>query len=114
VNRNKYDLAKRYPSYAEKLTDGSLEISNRQESGLTYASTDDSDYITLNYFMHKPTPSLPFGRWMIYVNNEIILVDKEAARPQREAAAEVDDGLRYPRRPTLATRPSPTASRSSA
>ncbi len=76
VNRNKFNLGKKYPSYAEKLTSESLEISSRQESGITYSSTDKSDYVTVNYFMHKPTPAVPFGRWMIYINSEIILEDK--------------------------------------
>ncbi len=75
VNRNKYDLCKKYPSYAEKITDESLEISSRQESGITYASSDKSDYITVNYFMHKPTASLPFGRWIVYLNKDVILCD---------------------------------------
>ena len=75
VNRNKYDLAKKYPSFSEKILSESLEISSRQESGITYASNDKSDYITCNYFMHKPTASLPFGRWMIYINKEIVLKD---------------------------------------
>ena len=75
VNRNKYDLCKKYPSYAEMITDESLEISSRQESGITYASNDKSDYVTVNYFMHKPTASLPFGRWMVYINKEVVLED---------------------------------------
>lgn len=75
VNRNKYDLAKKYPSYAPMVTNESLEISSRQESGITYASTERSDYITVNYFMHKPTASLPFGRWIIYIQRDIILED---------------------------------------
>ena len=75
VNRNKYDLCKKYPSFAEKITDESLEISSRQESGITYASNDKSDYITVNYFMHKPTASLPFGRWVVYITRDIVLED---------------------------------------
>lgn len=75
VNRNKYDLCKKYPSYAEKITDESLEISSRQESGITFASNDKSDYITVNYFMHKPTASLPFGRWIVYLNRDVIMED---------------------------------------
>lgn len=75
VNRNKYDLCKKYPSYAPMISNESLEISSRQESGITYASTDKSDYITVNYFMHKPTPSLPFGRWIVYVQSNIVLED---------------------------------------
>jgi hypothetical protein len=75
VNRNKYDLCKKYPSYAPMISNESLEISNRQESGITYASTEKSDYITVNYFMHKPTASLPFGRWMIYIQSDIVLED---------------------------------------
>jgi hypothetical protein len=75
VNRNKYDLCKKYPSYAPMISNESLEISSRQESGITYASTDKSDYITVNYFMHKPTPSLPFGRWIVYIQSNIVLED---------------------------------------
>lgn len=75
VNRNKYDLCKKYPSFAPMISNESLEISSRQESGITYASTEKSDYITVNYFMHKPTPSLPFGRWMVYIQSDIILED---------------------------------------
>lgn len=76
VNRNKYDLCKKYPSHAPDITDESLEISSRQESGITYASNDKSDYITVNYFMHLPTASLPFGRWIMYLNEHCILEDK--------------------------------------
>jgi hypothetical protein len=75
INRNKYDLCKKYPSFAEKITDESLEISSRQESGITYASNDKSDYVTVNYFMHKPTASLPFGRWIVYLNKDTIMED---------------------------------------
>ena len=75
VTRNKYDLAKRYPSYASKITNESLEISSRQESGITYAATEKSDNITVNYFMHKPSASLPFGRWLVYIQRDIILED---------------------------------------
>jgi hypothetical protein len=75
VNRNKYDLCKKYPSYASKITDESLQIFSRQESGITYASNDKSDYITVNYFMHKPTASLPFGRWIVYITKDVILED---------------------------------------
>jgi hypothetical protein len=77
VNRNKYDLAKKYPSFASKILDESLEISSRQESGITYASTEKSDYITVNYFMHKPSASLTFGRWIMYLNSDVILEDKK-------------------------------------
>lgn len=76
VNRNKYDLAKKYPSYAPMITNESLEISNRQESGITYASTEKSDYITVNYFMHKPTAAIPFGRWIVYIQRNIIMEDR--------------------------------------
>jgi hypothetical protein len=75
VNRNKYDLCKKYPSYAPMISNESLEISSRQESGITYASSERSDYITVNYFMHKPTPSLPFGRWIVYIQSDIVLED---------------------------------------
>lgn len=75
VNRNKYDLCKKYPSYAGMISNESLEITSRQESGITYAANEKSDYITVNYFMHKPTASLPFGRWIIYINRDIVLED---------------------------------------
>lgn len=75
VNRNKYDLAKKYPSYASMITKESLEISSRQESGITYAATEKSDNITVNYFMHLPTASLPFGRWIVYIQRDIVLED---------------------------------------
>lgn len=75
VNRNKWDLCKKYPSYAPMISNESLEITSRQESGITYASTDKSDYITVNYFMHKPSPSLPFGRWIVYIQSNIVLED---------------------------------------
>jgi hypothetical protein len=77
VNRNKYDLCKKYPSYAPMISNESLEISSRQESGITYASTERSDYITVNYFMHKPTAALPFGRWLVYIQSDIVLKDTE-------------------------------------
>jgi hypothetical protein len=45
--------------------------------GITYASTEKSDYITVNYFMHKPSASLTFGRWIMYLNSDVILEDKK-------------------------------------
>lgn len=75
---NKYDLASLHPEHAEYLE------SYNQISDNTYNSIDSfysniknatDETITVYHFYHKPTPALPQGRMVIYVDDSCVLYD---------------------------------------
>jgi len=74
--KNKYDLIAAYPEYAE-------QIMNIQSTGMLFdryfnfnhlktACTDD---IPIFEFYHRPTESLPDGRYILFVSEDAILYD---------------------------------------
>lgn len=73
--KNKYDLAAKYPEQAEKIKN--LETKSQYQrftmgvSQLVY-ETDD---VPVYEFYHKRTDSLPNGRFILFLNDEIILQD---------------------------------------
>lgn len=72
--KNKFDLAAKYPELAEKI----VQIASINES-INYAymslSNNANDYIPVYEFYHKSTEALPEGRYMLFLNDELILLD---------------------------------------
>lgn len=73
---NKFDLAAKYPEVAEKIlakeTKDQLEKRVRRISATKFDETVD---IPVYEFFHKRTESMPDGRYMLYVDSEVILED---------------------------------------
>ncbi len=78
--KNKWDLAAKYPEFAEKII--ALEPDNRFEieyelAGIRNASTakDEGDLIPTYTLLHDKTDAIPQGRMVEIVSDDIILFD---------------------------------------
>lgn len=73
VRRNRWTLIAQHPELAEqlmKLPAVSTELRSR-----SYMGFDDNDTVYVYEVYHKPTPSLPRGRMMIYGDKNCVLYD---------------------------------------
>lgn len=71
---NKYDLAVQYPDKAKDICDRTSS-SDWDNSRLTSNHSEDSDMIPLFLYFHKPTPAIPFGRQIFYIDGDCWLED---------------------------------------
>lgn len=73
---NKFDLAAKYPEFEDDIltqqTKDQVESSHKRAMSHGIDETVD---IPVYEFFHKRTESVPSGRYMLYVNSEIILED---------------------------------------
>jgi len=74
--KNKYDLAAKYPDKSNDI----LSISKSPDyfsrySFLTFDAYTNGDYIPVYKFYHEPTPALPNGRQMEFVDVDVYLND---------------------------------------
>lgn len=72
----KHDIAAKYPELAEEIvqlrTKSKLE---KRTSRIVQDVEEESDDIPVYEFFHKKTEALPNGRYILYLNSEIILED---------------------------------------
>lgn len=72
--KNKYDIIAKYPEYADKIR--GLKT---KDFGDTYRirmfSNDVTDDIPVYEFYHKPTEVLPEGRYILFLDTDLILLD---------------------------------------
>lgn len=75
VEKNRWDLAKVY----HQLSDGkpSLDAILSATDPLGDGGGKDDDVANVYYFFHRPTPSLPVGREIIFLNEQCILFDSK-------------------------------------
>lgn len=78
--RNKYDLAARYPQFADDITRLSSGDGLGNEKVLPFTTSDteddgDSDIVAVHEFYHLRTDALPNGRYTLFLNEDIILYD---------------------------------------
>jgi hypothetical protein len=73
--RNKFDLAAKYPEQAEKIK--KVQTVD-QIFGKEYElfSNDDTDDVYIFEFFHRRTESMPEGRYCLYLDDDIALVDQ--------------------------------------
>lgn len=73
--KNKYDLAAKYPEYADKIK--SLQTKSdlfRFRLGMS-SLLDYTDDVEMIEFFHKRTDSMPDGRYMLFLSQDIVLQD---------------------------------------
>jgi hypothetical protein len=75
---NKYDLAARYPKWADQIVELSPGAS-LGDTQLAYSVDTDSDVIPVYYAFHEKSAAVPEGRMVIFVDSEIILADGKLA-----------------------------------
>lgn len=74
--KNKYDLIAKYPEYELKIQ--SLPTKSDVYS-LSFLSntTNETDLVCIYEFYHKRTESLPEGRYMMFLSEDIVLIDTD-------------------------------------
>ena len=74
--KNRFDLVAKYPELEEKLLNiETVDKAQRSGTDTPYDGQNETDDIFIYEFFHKRTESMVNGRYMLYVNNEIILED---------------------------------------
>lgn len=72
--KNKYDLIAKYPEFEEKIKALKTK-SDINTSRISMTAYDETTDVPVYEFFHKPTESLPKGRYVLYLSNDIILED---------------------------------------
>ena len=72
--KNKYDLAAKYPELKDKIINSASksDIYKYRFDVVYHESTDD---VPVYEFYHKRTESMPDGRYLMYLDSEIVLMD---------------------------------------
>lgn len=73
-SQNRHDLVAKYPEYADKI----LAIPKKHEVlkfNKSLFSNDDTDDIFIYEFFHKRTEATPEGRYMLFVDTDVVLLD---------------------------------------
>lgn len=79
--QNRYNLMAKYPELADKIK-GLPSKSDLARYRLGVWSNDETDDIPVYEFFHKRTEAVPDGRYLLFVTDDIILMD--ANMPYRE------------------------------
>lgn len=72
--KNRHDLLAKYPEYKDKIKSlpGLKEVLGNKFS---MWSNDDTDDIFVYEFFHKPTDASPEGRYMLFLDADVVLLD---------------------------------------
>lgn len=72
--KNKFDFAAKYPEYADKIK-GLQSKSDLFKFRMEMYSYDETSDVPVYEFYHKRTESMPDGRYMLFLDKNIILID---------------------------------------
>ena len=72
--KNKFDLAAKYPEMADKIK-GMKTKSDHYRYRIALSPLDETDDVPVYEFFHKKTESLPEGRYILYLDNDVVLMD---------------------------------------
>ena len=73
--KNRFDLAAKYPEQADDIL--RMETKDQKERyDFNGAFYDESDDIAVYEFYHKKTESMPNGRYVLFVDSDVILMDE--------------------------------------
>lgn len=79
--QNKYNLMAKYPEIANKIS-AIPSISDIGRYRLNYFTNDETEQIPVYEFYHKRTEALPNGRYLLFLDDDLILLDTKL--PYRE------------------------------
>lgn len=72
--KNKYDLAAKYPEFEDDIV--ALQTkSDQSQYRISLTPYDETVDVPVYEFFHRPTESLPRGRYTLYLSKDIILID---------------------------------------
>lgn len=72
--KNKHDLAAKYPEYADKIVEIGSLAANRTKLFESFGY-NDSDDIPIYEFYHKRSESMPDGRYMLMISDDVVPID---------------------------------------
>lgn len=72
--KNKFDFAAKYPEYADKIK-GLRTKSDLFKFRLEMYTYDETADVPVYEFYHKKTESMPEGRYMLFLDKDIVLID---------------------------------------
>ena len=72
--QNRFNLMAKYPDMADKIKTLS-SVNDANNYRLTVFSNDDTDDVFIYEFFHKRTEAMPDGRYMMFVSEDIVLLD---------------------------------------
>lgn len=74
--KNKYDLMAKFPEFEEKIKDLPTKTDYIQfKQNFDFVNQIESDDVAVYEFYHLPTESLPNGRYMMFLSEDVILLD---------------------------------------
>ena len=88
---NKYNLMAKYPEHAEKISgmDPKDAATNYRLSIFTNDKTDD---IPVYEFYHRKTEALPEGRYILFLEGDLVLLERRTEPGPRRHGLELLDG----------------------
>lgn len=77
VPMNRYDLMANYPDLAEEIRSApSVKEELQASPNISFMSRyEDTDLVYVKEFYHRPTPALPNGRMVVFLNAKCVLAD---------------------------------------
>lgn len=72
--KNRFDIAAKYPELEDKILALPTKDQVLRFTTFTY-SFDESDLIPVYEFYHKRTESMPDGRYLLYLDGDVVLLD---------------------------------------
>lgn len=76
--KNRHDLAAKYPEMKEKI----LAVTTKFEQyRFDYIGMTDTDDVAIYEFYHRPTEALPQGRYLLYLDTDVVLMDAPMPYP---------------------------------
>lgn len=77
---NRYNLMAKYPELAEKIR-GIRSKSDATIYRLSLWSNDQTDDVPMYEFFHKKTEAMPEGRYMLFLDSDVVLLDTPMPYP---------------------------------
>ena len=72
--KNKYDLAAKYPEFEDEIK-MLMTKSDQERHRVSISPLDETFDVPVYEFFHKKTESMPDGRYLLYLSDDIILMD---------------------------------------
>jgi hypothetical protein len=72
--KNKFDIAAKFPEYADEIT----QLETKSQLNSFYLDSffgEDTELVPVYEFYHKRTESMPEGRYLMFVGQDIVLLD---------------------------------------
>jgi hypothetical protein len=79
---NKYELAKKYPDFADDIINSEMFSQNLKNDFLDFYKITDSDLIPFYRFYHDKTQSVPNGRYSEFIEGGTVIFDSDLPYPE--------------------------------